>query len=351
MAGCSTREFKTWEGIVRSDVPFRGPFTDIPPEWRKVVDWKSMGPEVHELAIKYDRWSHHPKTQQVLLRERIPCDSPYWLEKREKILSATNINSIVHSNKSIRGENNYCSRKEVFLKKTGRGKPFFQNGACRHGVFYEPEAARVYELVTGIELVKEQIGLIVGNTLQDYDDCIVPDFIGATPDCVARYYPILIEIKCPLYRKIEHMIPDIYYPQAQFQMAVTGVQELHFVQYSPCSAISQGLIDIVVVKFDIEWFKAALNECLLFWDEVRAYYDKIGKPLGTKTEYSKLSPRKRPRRRPAGHLTLDLSKDERLAFAECDDIEKMTHRPSKSLIVDVDSGSASSSSASCSGSN
>ena len=69
------------------------------------------------------------------------------------LLTATNFATIVHSNKSIKGETKYQTLDELFQKKTGQGKPFTSAPAMDHGVFFESEAARVYTMVTGIELI------------------------------------------------------------------------------------------------------------------------------------------------------------------------------------------------------
>jgi hypothetical protein len=239
--------------------------------------------------------------------------------------------------------------EEMFWKKTGRERKFIQNANCRHGTYTEPEAASAYSFVTGIELVTkkddpatiEDIGLIRGNVLKikDHDDCIVPDFIGATPDAIAKYYPIIVEIKCPARREIKHEVPEYYFAQMQWQMAVTGIFEVHFVQYKPPNFNDSfpGIIDIIVVKFDLEWFKLALVECEKFWKRVVDYYKMIGKPIGSKSpdfdkEIEKAQEtRKRKYTPSSGTITLD----DRVDWSQVENIEDYIERetPPMNLLV------------------
>ena len=107
--------------------------------------------------------------------------------------------------------------------------------------------------------------------------------MAATPDGIAQQYPLLIEIKCPYSRKIEHNIPSYYYPQVQCQMAVCNISQTHFVQYYPPSMYRRGMIDIIVINFDKIWWTKALTMILNFWEDVKAHYNDIGKPIGTQT--------------------------------------------------------------------
>lgn len=219
----------------------------------------------------------HAAIQQILARPRIESYSQDWLKERKIRITATNTASII-TNTSLYGKSPFRSRQELFLLKTGRAfetfKPFVTI-AMNHGTKYEAEAAEHYTKATGIEVISEDIGMLQHPT----EECI-----SATPDRLARYYPINIEIKCPFRRKPEHKMPPYYYAQVQHQMAVLELQETHFVQYIPPGLnkhFPHGLLDIVVIPFDPEWWAQALFEIKRFFQEIKDFYESIGKPLGT----------------------------------------------------------------------
>lgn len=255
--------------LVVSEVPLHPPFSadQIPAEWPSTLkDYKNY-------ESSWQKWENfHPDIQRILARPRIPSGIPRWNEERRLRLTATNLGSVLRGT-SLRGKNPYVNRYKLFLVKTGRSDEGatsmndFNKKAIEHGHHYEAEAARFYSEATGIDLVEEDIGML----FHQKEECI-----AATPDRIAKYFPINIEIKCPYRRKIEHFIPDMYYSQVQQQMAVLNLQETHFVQYRP-----QEQLDIVVVKFDPEWWQAALGESLSFWQEVVDFYAAAQKPIGS----------------------------------------------------------------------
>jgi hypothetical protein len=329
------REFK---GKITSDVPWRPPFED-------------------------EKKALHPQVQGVLDRPRVQSRTMKWFEEKDHVISGTNASGVILSNPKLYGKPFDCVREkspksfkmaheEMFWKKTGRERKFLQNANCRHGTHTEPEAASAYSFVTGIELVTkkddpdtiEDIGLLHGNTLRikDHDDCItqeivVPSYIGATPDAMAKYHPILVEIKCPAKKTIEHKVPEYYYAQMQWQMAVTGILECHFVQYKPPNFNDSfpGIIDILVVKFDLDWFKLALIECEKFWQRVVDYYKLINKPLGSKSpdfdkELAEITEsRKRKYTPTSGTITFD----DRVEWSKVENIEDYVERQPFNLLV------------------
>lgn len=271
----STRTFNEWKGVVDSDVEWRSPKQqqELPASWNAHIDspeFAGVVPKGKECVYR----KYHPSVQNVLCRGRIKSLSENWMRERQLHATATNIAAIVYKNPDMKVKSPYVSRNKIFLKKTGRGPAFTGNPACRHGQFYEPEAIRVYEIVTGIKCVPEDIGLLISEQNEE---------IAATPDAMAEQYPLLIEVKCPYSRAIEHNIPSYYYPQVQCQMAVCGMPQTHFVQYYPPSAFRRGMIDIIVINFDKIWWTKALSMVLVFWEEVKTHYMAIGKPIGTQT--------------------------------------------------------------------
>lgn len=208
-----------------------------------------------------------PTVRWLLSRPRITQHTDDWYAQRKLRITASDIAAVL-------GLNKYCSRNRVFKKKTGQASDSskYVAPACEWGLRLESEAAKVYEAVTGIELIEEDIGLVVHEHL----DCL-----GASPDRVAKYFPILIEIKCPYNRQIQPGIVPVYYnPQVQTQLQVCNMHECHFVQYIPPSLCARGHIDITVVERDDDWWAAQLPTILTFWDEVKHFYTVNGLPLG-----------------------------------------------------------------------
>lgn len=220
----------------------------------------------------------NPHVLNLLKRERITQHTDDWYAKRKQRMTASDIAAILKCNK-------YCSRNSVFRKKTGRGGTYTTNAACEWGLRLEDEAGKVYEAITGIELIEEDIGLLIDEQFT----CI-----GASPDRVAKYFPIIIEIKCPYRRKIiPGEIPSYYIPQIQTQMRVCNIDECHFVQYKPPTICERGLISVTVVKRDFKWFDTSLPELLSFWNEVIEFYEQQQLPIGSFVE----EPVKRKRKR------------------------------------------------------
>jgi putative phage-type endonuclease len=262
--------------IVRSDVKkhLTPKGRNIPAEWAKTL---------LKHACFVEKWktyeNFHPKIQTILSQPRIPSKSEEWLKQRMLRITATNTASLL-SETCLYGKSPFphSNRKSLFLKKTGRSLDImkgFSKAAIEHGIKYEEEASQVYTQVTGIDLVTEDIGMVVHRE----EECI-----AATPDKLARYFPINVEIKCPFKRIPLHAVPEYYWSQVQHQMAVLNLEETHFVQYIPKNynpKYKDGLIDIVIIKFDEVWWQSALVEIKQFYQEVVAYYEKINMPVGT----------------------------------------------------------------------
>ena len=133
-----------------------------------------------------------------------------------------------------------------------------------HGIYYEPEAIRVFEQVTGVEIYQGDVGLLVHETY---------DWIGASPDGVCKYFPFLLEIKCPFSANIKHACPKYYYTQVQLQLEVCDLDMCYFAQYQPPnSPLSDGLIDIIEISRNKDWWIESFPYISSFWEGVKMYY-------------------------------------------------------------------------------
>ena len=209
---------------------------------------------------------YSPVSQSVLARKRYKFGLPETMDLRRKCITATDVSSIVHLVPGVRGDNKYRNAERLFRQKLEIESRPSTNPAMEHGLKYENEALDVYSIITGNAVFRE-IGFIKSQDAKY-------NFIGATPDAICINYPVLVEIKCPFWHipvpwKLDQ-VPDIYYPQVQLQMFVTGIRLTHFVRYKPQTLLKPGKIQIQEVAWDSEWFSKAWPHICNFYRQMRA---------------------------------------------------------------------------------
>ena len=158
------------------------------------------------------------------------------------------------------GESRYES-PDAFVKKKVLKTKWAGNAATAHGTALEPLVRDLYDQRTGRK--SHEIGLVQH---REYP------WLGASPDGVTED-GLLIEIKCPLTRKIEAKVPKHYLPQVQLQLEITDLEECDFIQYRPASA--EGTVPrspeeyvVVRVKRDRGWFAKHLPAMKAAWDRI-----------------------------------------------------------------------------------
>lgn len=197
----------------------------------------------------------HPATLALLAREQFAQRSPEWFAVRRDLLTASDAASAldVKPYASYRGS----SRAELLRRKAGPEAPF-ANVFVAHGQRYEDEARERAMRALGERAF--DVGLVRHAELP---------WLAASPDGVTASGR-LVEIKCPLKRRIEPgVVPEHYWPQVQVQMECCDVDSTLFVQYKPAGLQADGraVLDIVVVERDRQWFRdqePALRAC---WQE------------------------------------------------------------------------------------
>ena len=183
----SDRQFEIWEGQI------------------------TASPEIKtEPTNKLKNGPMHPAVAALYKRQRRTFGTEKCMQERKLSISSTDFNTLVH-NLPIRGGNKYRNYAKLVRQKLGLGTKV-SSPACDHGVFYEPEALRVYQLVTGNQIGSE-VGWCRGPPAgHDQEAFRVPEYVGATPDGVCVNEAILVEIKCPYWkREIKGGIPEIYW--------------------------------------------------------------------------------------------------------------------------------------------
>jgi putative phage-type endonuclease len=220
----------------------------------------------------------HPKVKELLGRTYHDQRSEAWLQLREGMLTASDVATAL-------GENHYETPDKLLMKKVLKLK-WSGNAATAHGTLLEPIARDLYD--ARYNKKSHEIGLVQHP---------VHKWLGGSPDGVTED-GMLIEIKCPLTRKIESKVPKHYMPQIQLLLEILDLEECDFIQYRPagtirkcdeCRACNLGVFgtcdctyrdvpdpskpeefNVVNVKRSRQWFADALPIMQAFWERVQA---------------------------------------------------------------------------------
>jgi putative phage-type endonuclease len=192
----------------------------------------------------------HPAVAKLIDREYAEQRSQEWLELRGKMLTASDAATAI-------GVNKYEKPDDLILKKCGYNK-FEGNEATEHGNKYENIARDIYCERYGE--VSHEIGLYPHPVYK---------WLGGSPDGLTESGKLL-EIKCPLRRKITPEVPEHYMPQLQLLMEILDLEECDFIQYKPEEITWPNPPEFMVtnVKRSREWFQEQLPVMDNFWKRV-----------------------------------------------------------------------------------
>lgn len=139
--------------------------------------------------------------------------SAEWIQHRFNFITASSISTIL-------GNNNNKSYKNLIAEKASNGKykPNITSNSTKWGHRYEPVANMIYSYKNN--LVIHECGFV--NNPQY-------PLLGASPDGIINS-DLLIEIKCPISRKIDGNIKPEYYHQIQQQLFVCDAKYCDFVE-------------------------------------------------------------------------------------------------------------------------
>ena len=193
------------------------------------------------------------RARELLAAEYAEQRSQEWLDLRDNMITASDVASAI-------GDNHY-ETPDAFVKKKVLKTKWAGNAATAHGTLLEPIVRDLYDQRTGRK--SHEIGLVQHRQYP---------WLGASPDGVTED-GLLIEIKCPLTRKIEAKVPKHYWPQVQLQLEITDLEECDFIQYRPAS--TEGTVpsrpeEFVVtrIKRDRSWFEKNLPAMRTAWDRI-----------------------------------------------------------------------------------
>jgi len=153
------------------------------------------------------------------------------------------------------GCNPYETPDGLYVKKVG-GRKFGGNAATERGTLLEPIARDLYD--ARYKTKSHEIGLVQH-----------PEhpWLGGSPDGITECGK-LIEIKCPLTRKIENKVPKHYVAQIQLLMEILNLDECDFIQYRPAEGDKPEEFVVTNMPRDRAWFAHYLPVMKAFWDRV-----------------------------------------------------------------------------------
>lgn len=147
-----------------------------------------------------------------------------------------------------------AERNGQLLPETGED---YSGEATAWGKEMEPRALAHYELTMDVELTPGRFGRHPQ----------VP-YVGATPD--AERPGGLVEVKCP-FNPAEHLlavyrreVPQVYVPQVQAELWVTGAPMLDYLSFDP-RQVGQRQAVMIMVLPDPAYQQVMARRCAEFW--------------------------------------------------------------------------------------
>lgn len=171
-----------------------------------------------------------------------------WLNLRKNMITASDVASAI-------GESRYES-PDAFVKKKVLDLKWGGNAATAHGTLLEPLVRDLYDERHNHR--SHEIGVVQHKKYP---------WLGGSPDGITED-GLLIEIKCPLTRKIESKVPKHYMPQIQLLLEVMELDECDFIQYRPAGENTPEEFNIVRVPKDPLWFPMHLPAMQAAWDRI-----------------------------------------------------------------------------------
>lgn len=182
---------------------------------------------------------------------------------------------------TILGINPYQTPYQLLEDKIEKKYPFFGNKFTDHGNKYENQAIKSFEKYIGSCINKEQVSIhhseykwITGRL----------DGIIEHSDSKKRKRTkqiSVIEVKCPLKEDrndelTEDNIPIQYWSQCQVYMNLINVDYTYYVEYyiKPDDDPDNAKLYVIKIKRNNKWWETSLPKIILFYEEMKIYYEK-----------------------------------------------------------------------------
>lgn len=192
-------------------------------------------------------------------------NSPEWFALKAGVPSTSSFDKIV-TTKGVRSKSAEKYLHQLAGERiTGIREEGYMNDAMRRGIELEPEAVKLYELITRAKT--EEVGVCYQN--EDKRFLTSPDRL------IPGGYDGLLEIKCPLIQThvkylLDNKLPTDYFQQIQGQIFVTGAKYVDFMSYFP------GLKPLIIrAQPDKEFLDKLKAEMDLFCTQLEDVVEKI----------------------------------------------------------------------------
>jgi hypothetical protein len=154
--------------------------------------------------------------------------TPEWYRQSKTLLTASEFSNVLGTPRAV---SNLALQKVAPLPDNLRPNTTacctLEMGPFDWGIRFEPVVKQVMERMGQVKLL--EMGRLIhpeNSSLAASPDGIIID--AADLERVGR----LLEIKCPITRKIDGIVPQDYWYQMQIQMEVTGINECEYVEMS-----------------------------------------------------------------------------------------------------------------------
>lgn len=157
----------------------------------------------------------------------------------------------------IMGVSPWKTAYQLWEEKLGLREIPASNAAMQRGIELEPIARQAYNDYTGNEAEAKVI--------------VHPQYswMSASLDGLSKCGSVPVEIKCPGYddhqKAVNGEIPEKYFPQLQHQLAVLGVNMLHYFSYR------DGSYCLLEVMRDEKYIARLIKEESKFWNGVLSF--------------------------------------------------------------------------------
>lgn len=180
------------------------------------INIETLSESFKEIKLETDN-NHFPtdptkKIEQFQQLPKYKQGSIEWLNQRQNYLTASTIYTAL-------GKAGKSARKHLLIEKGSNGKISYFSGnlATQHGNKCEPIANDIYCYKNNV--IVHEFGMI---TNERYP------ILGVSPDGILT--DRMLEIKCPITRKIDGVVKKEYYHQMQEQMAVCEYDTCDFLE-------------------------------------------------------------------------------------------------------------------------